>query len=86
VSKAGYEGYRRDVAAAIRRRRQAAHMTQEDLAHEADITARHLHEIEKARTNPTLRSLFNIATALGVKLSAVIEDAERPPRPSRKPQ
>jgi transcriptional regulator with XRE-family HTH domain len=86
VTKAGYDGYRKDVAAAIRGRRQAAGMTQEDLAHEADITARHLHEIEKARTNPTLRSLFKIATALGVKLSAVIEDAERPSKPARKLQ
>jgi transcriptional regulator with XRE-family HTH domain len=86
VSKAGFEGYRRDVAAAIRMRRQAAKMTQEDLAYEADITARHLHEIEKARTNPTLRSLFNIATALGLKLSEVIEDAERLPRSTRRPQ
>lgn len=73
------------MAAAIRRRRQAANQTQEDLAHEADITARHLHEIEKARTNPTLRSLFNIATALGVKLSVVMEDAERGSKASRKP-
>ena len=86
MSKAGFDGYRRDVAAAIRMRRQAAKMTQEDLAYEADLTTRHLHEIEKARTNPTLRSLFNIATALGVTLSAVMEDAERLPRPTRKPQ
>jgi transcriptional regulator with XRE-family HTH domain len=85
VSKAGYEGYRKDVAAAIRRRRQAANQTQEDLAHEADLTARHLHEIEKARTNPSLRSMFNIATALGVKLSAIMEDAERGSKPGRKP-
>lgn len=84
VSKAGYEGYRREVAAAIRRRRLAAGMTQEDLAHEAEITARHLHEIEKARTNPTLRSLFGIAAALGVKPSLVFEDAERGPRPNRR--
>ena len=85
MSKATYDGYRRDVAAAIRTRREAAKMTQEDLAHEADITARHLHEIEKARTNPTLRSLFKIATALGVKLSAVIDDAERGSKTARKP-
>jgi transcriptional regulator with XRE-family HTH domain len=84
VSKVGYDGYRRDVAAAIRKRRELAKMTQEDLAHEADLTARHLHEIEKARTNPSLRTLFNIATALGVKLGAVIEDAERGPKPGRK--
>lgn len=73
------------MAAAIRRRRQAAKMTQEDLAYEADITARHLHEIEKARSNPTLRTLFNIATALGLKLSVLIEDTERPPKPTRRP-
>lgn len=85
MSKAGYEGYRKDVAAAIRRRREAAKQTQEDLAHQADITARHLHEIEKARTNPTLRSLLNIATALGVKLSVVMEDAERGSKGARKP-
>ena len=59
-------------------------MTQEDLAHEADLTARHLHEIEKARTNPSLRSMLNIATALGVKLSAIMEDAERGSKPGRK--
>lgn len=86
MSKAGYDGYRKDVAAAIRMRRQAAKMTQEDLAYEADITARHLHEIEKARTNPTLRTLFKIASALGVKVSAVIQDAEQLPKPTRKSQ
>lgn len=80
MSKTAYDAFVADVASAIRSRREAAKLTLEDLAYEADLTARHLHEIEKGRTNPTLRSLFNIATALGIKVRDILDDAERRPR------
>lgn len=83
MSKTAYDAFVGDVAAAIRAKREAAGMTLEDLAYQADLTARHLHDIEKARTNPTLRSLFNIAEALGVKVRDLLDDAEKRVRTRR---
>jgi len=84
VSKTAYDAFATDVAAAIRARREAAKMTLEDLAYNANMTARHLHDIEKARGNPTLRTMHNIASALGIKVSDILTDAERRSKPPRK--
>lgn len=84
MSKTAYEAFVIEVAAAIRVRRQAADLTLEDLAHEADMTVRHLHEIEKGRANPTLRSLFKISEALGIKVRDLLDEVERRPKSQRR--
>jgi DNA-binding XRE family transcriptional regulator len=84
VSDISYEALRNEVARFIKSRREAAKLTLEDLAHEADLTTRYFHDIEKGRRNPSLRSLLNIAQALGVPLSEIIEEAERASRSTRR--
>lgn len=84
VSQASYEGFRKGVGASIRARREAAKLTLEELAHQAGLTVGHLFVIESGRTNPTLQTLFKVAGALGVKVGALMDEAERP-RSARKP-
>jgi transcriptional regulator with XRE-family HTH domain len=84
VSELSYEALRDALARSIKARRESARLTLEDLAHEADITTRYFHDIENARRNPSLRSLFNVARALGVRLSEIIEEAERGSKPTKK--
>ncbi|MBU4563649.1 MAG: helix-turn-helix domain-containing protein [Proteobacteria bacterium] len=47
-------------------------MTQEQLAEGADISLKHLGEIERGRGNPTLTTLEALAKALHVMLSDLI--------------
>lgn len=65
---------------AIRQLRQKRGITQEDLAHEADITTGTLSLIERGQANPTWGTVKGITAALGVdiaelaKLSLNFED------------
>lgn len=52
--------------------RKALGMTQEQLAEGADISLKHLGEIERGRGNPTLVTLVALAAALGVTLSEMM--------------
>jgi len=53
---------------AIRQLREKRGTTQEDLAHEADITTGTLSLIERGHANPTWGTLKGIAAALGVSM------------------
>lgn len=64
---------------AIADRRRALGKTQEDLAHEADVSLRHLQKIEAAQTFPRLPTLFSIAHALGLKPQRLLDQAEEAP-------
>jgi transcriptional regulator with XRE-family HTH domain len=52
----------------VRSLRLAAGITQEVLAEKASISLKHLGELERGRSNPTLSSLEALAAALGVSL------------------
>lgn len=52
-------------------------MTQEALAHEAEITVGHLSMIERGLANPTWGTVGRIATALGVSVVDVAKLAVR---------
>lgn len=56
----------------LRALRNAFGMTQEQLAEGADISLKHLGEIERGRGNPTLATLEALAKALHVTLSDLI--------------
>lgn len=56
----------------LRALRNAFGMTQERLAEGADISLKHLGEIERGRGNPTLTTLEALAKALHVTLSDLI--------------
>jgi len=62
---------------AIRQLRQRRRLTQEDLAHEADITTGTLSLIERGHANPTWGTVRGIATALGVSMGELGKLADR---------
>ena len=53
----------------LRALRHSFGLTQEQLAEEADISLKHLGEIERGRGNPTLTTLEALAKALHVTVS-----------------
>jgi transcriptional regulator with XRE-family HTH domain len=62
----------------VRRLRTAAGLSLADLAAAADISKTTLHGIEHGAGNPTLSTLWALATALGVSLGELIEPAAPP--------
>jgi len=69
----------------VRRLRVEQHMTQESLAHEADVTTSFLSQIENGKRNPTVGLLAAIADALAVPIVELFLDSTVQPdrRPSR---
>lgn len=64
------------LGAAIRELRAKRNLTQEALAHEADITVGHLSTIERGHANPSWGAVAAIAKALGVSLVDMARRAE----------
>lgn len=67
------------LGAAIRKLRTERGLSQEDLAHEADVTTSTVSTIERGRSNPTWGTVRSIAEALGVDLKDLAALAEDPP-------
>lgn len=61
------------IGARIRKLRQDKGMTQQALADECDIEKPNLSRIEKGNTNPTVKSLWKISNALGVRLKDLVD-------------
>lgn len=59
----------------IRRYRQFAHMTQEQLAEKIDMATSNISHIERATTQVSLQSLVKIANALNVSLDQLVCDS-----------
>ncbi|MFU2207728.1 helix-turn-helix domain-containing protein [Solidesulfovibrio sp. C21] len=53
--------------------RRKAGLTQLQLAEIADLSLKHLGEIERGRGNPTLESLDNLSQALGISLMTLFD-------------
>jgi transcriptional regulator with XRE-family HTH domain len=64
------------LARTIRRLREKAETTQEDLAHEAGITTGTLSKIERADSNPSWTTVERIAGALEISLMELAEAVE----------
>lgn len=62
---------------AIRQLRQKRRLTQEDLAHNADITTGTLSLIERGQANPTWGTVTGIAEALDVSMGDLGRLADR---------
>ncbi len=62
---------------AVRQLRSKRSLTQEDLAHAADITTGTLSLIERGRANPTWGTIKGIAAALGVTMGEMGKLADR---------
>lgn len=65
------------LGAAIRELRTKRGLTQETLAHEAEITVGHLSTIERGHANPSWGAVVAIAEALDVSISSLAKSAER---------
>jgi len=62
------------LGARVRQLREARHLTQESLAEAAGLATKHLQDIERGRTNPTLATLVGLARALGVGIHTLLLD------------
>jgi len=62
---------------AIRQLRQKRGVTQEDLAHEADITTGTLSLIERGQANPTWSTIDSLAQALDTSIGSIAKLADK---------
>ena len=62
------------IGSRIRQRRDYSHMSQEDLAFQADLTTSYLSQIESGKRNPSLEALFRLSTALHVDLAELVKE------------
>ena len=60
----------------IRELRTQKHMSQEELAFKAGISAAHLGQIERATKNPTIDTVSGIAAALEVPITALFDNSQ----------
>jgi transcriptional regulator with XRE-family HTH domain len=60
------------VGANIRRLRKAKGLTQEQLAHEADMAMRYVAGVERGEENPSLKFLVKIAQVLGAEPATLL--------------
>ena len=84
VKASGYPDFVNSLCDAIRDAREAAELSQEEVAFGAGVSVRHYQKIEAGDTgNPKLENLYGIAAALGMRLADLIERAEHPTRKRR---
>jgi transcriptional regulator with XRE-family HTH domain len=60
----------------IRRRREAAGLTQEDLGHSANLSRNFVGMLERGERTPTIITLRQLALALSTTMSSLIQDLE----------
>jgi transcriptional regulator with XRE-family HTH domain len=61
----------------LRKAREAAGMTQERLAFDADLDRTYISRLEHDKKSPTLETLFRICDALGIAASTLVARVER---------
>lgn len=61
----------------LRKAREAAGLTQETLAFEAELDRTYISRLEHNKKSPTLDTLFRICDALGIAASTLIARVER---------
>ena len=64
----------RMLGKAVRTRRNALGITQEELAHRAGIHPTYLGDVERGERNIALINILKLAKALGVKAGALMPD------------
>lgn len=65
-----------ELGRVLRRLRRARDLSIEDLALRADLHPTYVSSIERGERNPSCGKLSDLALALGVPLSALMQDAE----------
>lgn len=66
----------RALGAAVRAQRHARDLTLEELAGAAGMHVTYVSDIERGKSSPTVGKLGDIARAFGMRLSALIAEAE----------
>lgn len=61
----------------IREAREAAHMSVRELARRVDVSASHVSQVERGLASFSVRSLYNVASVLGISLDSLFEDGQR---------
>ncbi len=61
----------------LRRRRRAAGLTQEELAHRAGLTATYVSLVENGHKAPTILAVRQLAAGLGARAAALVAEWER---------
>jgi transcriptional regulator with XRE-family HTH domain len=72
-----------ELGRVLRRLRKARRLSIEDLALRADLHPTYVSSIERGERNPSCGKLSDLALALGVPLSAFMQDAEQEARVMR---
>ncbi|MBB1498955.1 helix-turn-helix domain-containing protein [Paracoccus sp. MC1862] len=67
----------------LRRRREKAGLTQEDLAERSDTSARFISFLETRRRQPSLSALAALSEGLGISMADLVSDVEGNYRPLR---
>ena len=70
------ENFARFFAEAVRQRRKAKGLTQEELAERADLASKMISLIERAERNPSVNVACSVAEGLGIPLWRLVKDAE----------
>jgi transcriptional regulator with XRE-family HTH domain len=65
---------RRILAQNVRRLRLARNMSQEDLAHAAELSQDQISEIENSKHSVTLDNIQRLAFALNVRVAELLDD------------
>ena len=60
----------------VRKRRQAAGISQEDLAYEAHVHRTYVSMVERGIANPSLTVVEGLAAALGTTLASIFREVE----------
>ncbi|MFB2556761.1 helix-turn-helix domain-containing protein [Herbiconiux liangxiaofengii] len=78
-----WDEYAREIGIELQRRRIAAGLSQEALAHKAGLTRTHYQQIERGYwkkdrpANPSIRLLARLAQALGTEVSDLLLSSEK---------
>lgn len=75
---------RRAIGARIREAREAAGLTQEQLAEATDLVRNTIGNVEQGHYSPRLDSLIMIADAVRVPLEQLVDLSGEEPRPPRR--
>lgn len=68
------------IAAALRRERERADLSVSELARRANVSKATISQLEGGAGNPSVETLWAIATALGVPFSVFVEDRREGPQ------
>lgn len=64
-------------AEVLKQRRLDAGLSQEELAHRADVSARYVSFLETRRRQPTLTAFVSLAAGLGMSFAGFADEVER---------